>query len=143
MVETPVLFHPQPREPLLDLTAENAGEKLWLRVERQTLRRLPQSRAVVFTIRTLVRRLDEVAADPVVAGAMAARIREMEPGMAGYKGMPVLARAAARLARRRVAAPAVRCRPSAGRAAPARVRNCSRAGLSPGMTMLPGATAKP
>ena len=90
VVETPVLFHPQPRQPLLDLTADNAGEKLWLRVERQTLRRLPQSRAVVFTIRTLVRRLDEVVADPVIAGAMAARIREMEPGMAGYKGMGLL-----------------------------------------------------
>lgn len=87
VVETPVLFHPQPRELLPDLAPENAGQKLWLRVERQTLRRLPESRAVVFTIRTLVRRLDEVAADPAVARAMAARIREMEPGMAGYKGM--------------------------------------------------------
>ena len=86
----PVLFHPQPREPLPDLTAENAGEKLWLRIERQTLRRLPQSRAVVFTIRTLVRRSTEVVADPRVAGAMAARIREMEPGMAGYKGHALL-----------------------------------------------------
>jgi hypothetical protein len=87
VVETPVLFHPQPRERLPDLTAENAGHKLWLRVERQTLRRLPASLAVVFTIRTLVRRLDEVVADAGVARAMAARIREMEPGMAGYKGM--------------------------------------------------------
>ena len=90
VVETPVLFHPQPRVPLPDLTAENAGEKLWLRVERQTLRRLPRTRAIVFTIRTLLRRLDEIAVDPAVAGAMAARIGEMEPGMAGYKGMPEL-----------------------------------------------------
>ena len=36
----------------------------------------------------LVRPLGEVAAEPGVARAMAARIREMEPGMAGYKGMP-------------------------------------------------------
>ena len=57
VVENATLFHPQPRERLPDLTAENAGEKLWLRVERQTLRRLPASRAVVFTIRTLLRRL--------------------------------------------------------------------------------------
>ena len=90
VVENATLFHPQPRERLPDLTAENAGEKLWLRVERQTLRRLPASRAVVFTIRTLLRRLGEVAAEPAVARAMAARIREMEPGMAGYKGMPAL-----------------------------------------------------
>lgn len=90
VVEVPVLFHPQPREPVPDLTADNAGDKLWLRVERQTLRRLPQSRAVVFTIRTVVRRLGEVAAEPPVALAMAARIREMEPGMAAYKGMGML-----------------------------------------------------
>jgi hypothetical protein len=90
VVESPVLFHPQPRMPVPGLTAENAGEKLWLRVERQTLRRLPRTRAIVFTIRTLLRRLDEIAADPAVASAMAARIGEMEPGMAGYKGMPGL-----------------------------------------------------
>jgi hypothetical protein len=90
VVESPTLFHPQPRPPLPGLTAENAGELLWLRVERQTLRRLPETRAVIFTIRTLVRRLDEIAAAPAVARAMAARIREMEPGMAAYKGMPAL-----------------------------------------------------
>ena len=88
VVESPVLFHPQPRVPVPGLTAENAGELLWLRVERQTLRRLPASGAVIFTIRTLVRRLGEIAADPAIAGAMAQRIGEMEPGMAGYKGMP-------------------------------------------------------
>ena len=88
VVESPELFHPQPRVPLHGLTAENAGEQLWLRVERQTLRRLPESGAVVFTIRTLVRPLAEIAADPAVARAMAARLRELEPGMAGYKGLP-------------------------------------------------------
>ena len=124
-----------------DLTAENAGEQLWLRVERQTLRRLPQSRAVVFTIRTLVRRLDEVAADPGVAGAMAERLREMEPGMAGYKGMPALrepllawldaacAQQDAALGRQR----------GAGQGPD----TAAAAGLSPGITMLAGATAKP
>jgi dimethylamine monooxygenase subunit A len=90
VVEGPTLFHTQPREPLPGLTAANAGEMLWLRVERQTLHRLPGTGAVVFTIRTLVRRLAEAAGDPAVARAMAARIREMEPGMAGYKGMPAL-----------------------------------------------------
>ena len=36
VVESPELFHPQPRVPVPGLTAENAGEQLWLRVERQT-----------------------------------------------------------------------------------------------------------
>ena len=87
VVESPTLFHPHERPRLADLTAENAGARLWLRVERQTLRRLPCSSAVLFTIRTLVRRLDEVATAPVAA-AMAAWLRSMEPGLAAYKGMP-------------------------------------------------------
>lgn len=88
VVEDPALFHPHARVPRADLTPEQAGEQLWLRVERQTLRRLPETGAVVFTIRTLVRPLVEIAAMPGVAGAMAARLRELEPGMAGYKGLP-------------------------------------------------------
>ncbi|MFO1048208.1 MAG: DUF3445 domain-containing protein [Geminicoccaceae bacterium] len=88
VVEDPALFHPHARVQRTDLTPEHAGEQLWLRVERQTLRRLPQTGAVVFTIRTLVRPLAEIAAMPGVAGAMAARLRELEPGMAGYKGLP-------------------------------------------------------
>lgn len=88
VVEEPTLFHPHARVPRHDLTPEDAGEKMWLRVERQTLRRLPETRAVVFTIRTLVRPLAELAADPAVARALAARLRELEPGMAGYKGLP-------------------------------------------------------
>lgn len=90
VVESPELFHPHARVPVAGLSAANAGDQLWLRVERQTLRRLPETRAVVFTIRTLVRRLGEVAAQPGVAGAMAARIREMDAGMAAYKGIPAL-----------------------------------------------------
>ncbi|KAF5827021.1 hypothetical protein DUNSADRAFT_1490 [Dunaliella salina] len=42
------------------ITVENAGEKLFLRVERQTFSRLPESQAVVFTIHTFVRPLKEV-----------------------------------------------------------------------------------
>ncbi len=90
VVECPALFHPQAREPLADLTAEDAGQRLWLRIERQTLRRLPRTRAVVFTIRTLVRRLDGIVAEPGIAATLAQRLRELEPGMAAYKGMPAL-----------------------------------------------------
>jgi dimethylamine monooxygenase subunit A len=90
VVESPDLFHPQPRGPLPGLSAENAGRLLWLRVERQTLRRLPATGAVAFTIRTLVRRLDRVAGEPGVAAAMAARVREMDEGTAAYKGIPAL-----------------------------------------------------
>jgi dimethylamine monooxygenase subunit A len=39
---------------LTGLTAETAGERLFLRVERQTLRRLPETGAILFTIRTFI-----------------------------------------------------------------------------------------
>lgn len=78
---------PDRSDRLRELDPERAGEGLWLRVERQTLRRLPRSGAVVFAIKTRVHRLDEVAADPAVARALAARIREMTDAMAEYKGV--------------------------------------------------------
>jgi hypothetical protein len=45
------------------VTLDNAGERLVLRMERQTLRRLPVSGAVVFTIKTHQMRLRDVVAD--------------------------------------------------------------------------------
>lgn len=90
LVEDTELFHPHKRDPIPDLSAESAGKRLWLRVERQTLRRLPETGAVVFTIRTLIEPLAEAVRDPAVARAMADRIREMESGMAAYKGIPLM-----------------------------------------------------
>jgi hypothetical protein len=88
LTEKPDLHQPGAREPVPDLTSENVGERFWLRVERQTLRRLPRTRAVVFGIRSLVRPLQQIGADPAVAAAMAARIREMPADTARYKGIP-------------------------------------------------------
>ena len=90
MTEPEGRLREETRRNAIARVAEDAGvrrELLWLRVERQTLRRLPASRAIVFTIRTLLRRLDEIVAEAAVARPLAARIREMEPGMAAYKGM--------------------------------------------------------
>jgi hypothetical protein len=85
--DDPSLFQPWGREREPQLAAADAGLHLWLRVERQTLRRLPASGHVVFTIRTLVRPLAEVAAVPEVAAAMAARLREMPEAVLRYKAM--------------------------------------------------------
>ena len=104
VVEDEVLHHPHARRPVPDLAADNAGEKLWLRVERQTLRRLPATRAVVFTIRTLVRPLGEIAAEPTAARALAARVRELDPAAAAYKGLSALAPALLAWLDRRAAA---------------------------------------
>jgi hypothetical protein len=88
VVESPDLFHPGQRPALSDLSAENAGARLWLRVERQTLRRLPATRAVVFTIRTLIEPLARTVRRPGAAQAMAERFAEMDVAMAAYKGLP-------------------------------------------------------
>jgi dimethylamine monooxygenase subunit A len=108
LAERPDLFAPEGRAgPPPDLSAGDAGERLWLRVERQTLRRLPASGAVLFTIRTLVRTVAEaVAGEPEAAAALAARLRGMDPALAAYKGVPRVAPALlAWLDRRAGAAP--------------------------------------
>jgi dimethylamine monooxygenase subunit A len=88
LVDTPTLFlppehrgHPKP------VSAERAGEQLWLRVERQTLRRLPRSGDVVFSIHTHVDPLGDAVDSAEAARALAARIREMPEPMARYKSI--------------------------------------------------------
>lgn len=90
IVDSPTLFHPQPRGAVRDLSSENAGKILWLRVERQTLRRLPGSTAAVFGIRTLIEPLHVTAGRPGAAQALAAAIRALPPRMAAYKGIPAI-----------------------------------------------------
>jgi hypothetical protein len=86
--ETPALFRPpELRRRPRTIDAERAGEQLWLRVERQTLQRLPGCGDVVFGIRTYLRPLAEVVADAAAARALAARVREIPADMASYKNL--------------------------------------------------------
>ena len=88
LVDTPALFlPPEHRGQAREVAAERAGEELWLRVERQTLRRLPGSRDVCFGIHTYVEPLAEAIESPEAAQALAARIREMPEPMARYKSI--------------------------------------------------------
>jgi dimethylamine monooxygenase subunit A len=88
LVDTPELFlPPEHRRTRPQVRPDEVGESLWLRVERQTLRRLPRSQAVVFTIRTYVEPLAEVLDTPDLAATLAARLREMPDAMAGYKNI--------------------------------------------------------
>lgn len=91
LIDDPTLFQPtgHGRKGLnLDITCENAGEKLWLRMERQTLRRLPLTQDILFTIRVHVRPLRELAARPERAAALAATMRTMPEPMRIYKSLP-------------------------------------------------------
>lgn len=69
-------------------TAEKnrAVQHHWFRSERQTLRRLPRSGAVLFTIRTYFHPIVEVAREPGVPGRLAAAIRSWGDDVANYKG---------------------------------------------------------
>lgn len=68
---------PKPVEPPIGL---------WLRSERQTLRRLTTDGTVLFTIRTQQTPLATLAERPTVARAMAAAIDAWSPELAAYKG---------------------------------------------------------
>jgi hypothetical protein len=73
--------------PVEHVDAGNAGETLVVRVERQTLSRLPETGAILFTIHTRSRPLDIVACDPQRARRLLEAVRSMPPEMAGYKGI--------------------------------------------------------
>ncbi|HEX6841573.1 MAG TPA: DUF3445 domain-containing protein, partial [Stellaceae bacterium] len=82
--DDPAPFQPVAPPPKL-ITAATAGERLWLRVERQTLHRLPATGAVVFTIRTHITRLDAALGDRAAAAELAAALRDMPEDSRRYK----------------------------------------------------------
>ncbi|TDZ40065.1 hypothetical protein C8035_v004952 [Colletotrichum spinosum] len=63
-----------------------AVEKHFFRSERQSLRRLPRTGAVVFTIRTYFHPVTELAAEDYVPGRLASAIRSWDETVASYKG---------------------------------------------------------
>lgn len=72
IMDDPELYQPPAfTTPPPPAGAPVSGARLLLRMERQTLRRLPGSGAVVFTIKTHQMRLPDVAADAELAAAVA------------------------------------------------------------------------
>ncbi|HSK38262.1 MAG TPA: DUF3445 domain-containing protein [Arenibaculum sp.] len=69
------------------VTPLDAGGRLFLRVERQTLSRLPRTGAVLFTIRTYIRPLGDLAGRPADAARFAATLRGLPDEVARYKGL--------------------------------------------------------
>ncbi len=69
------------------LTPSNVLEGTWLRIERQTLRRLPRTSAVVFSIRTYLHRMSEVASDDEQRQLALETIQALPPEALAYKGM--------------------------------------------------------
>jgi dimethylamine monooxygenase subunit A len=91
IADDPTRFQPIGRDADAAITPETAGSALYLRIERQTLRRLPESQAVLFTIRTEIMPLGQVIATPADAIGLAGAIRDMSPAMLRYKHLTAVA----------------------------------------------------
>lgn len=89
LVDDPTLHQPtgHGRQDSSNMTAEDAGERLFLRVERQTFVRLPQTEAVVFGIRTYVTPLAVVLALPGEAMRLREAVLALPPEMMRYKSL--------------------------------------------------------
>ena len=72
-----------------DINKENAGEKIWLRVERQTFRRLERTGLVVFGIRTHMNRLDSAITNSGDAKRLISAIEQLPESVVRYKSMGV------------------------------------------------------
>lgn len=82
---------PQPFQPVSPkpqgLDAAGFAARVSLRVERQTLRRLPKSGDVLFTIRTYITPLGEIAKDADAAQRLAAAIEALPPALREYRSL--------------------------------------------------------
>ncbi|KAL2061008.1 hypothetical protein VTL71DRAFT_9060 [Oculimacula yallundae] len=65
---------------------QTAIENHYFRSERQTLRRLPRSGGVVFTIRTYFHPITEICEEPYVPGRLASAVRSWGDDVGRYKG---------------------------------------------------------
>ncbi|CAF1909314.1 unnamed protein product [Rotaria magnacalcarata] len=69
------------------ITKENAGQLMYLRCERQTLRRLPESDAILFTIKTYMTKIEDLCRkDAKMAKRLAGAVRNWPSEMIEYKG---------------------------------------------------------
>ena len=74
--------------PQTGITADNAGQRLWIRCERQTLRKLPKSGDVLFTIRTYIRTLSTLENMPALAANLKRALDQIPTEMRAYKSQP-------------------------------------------------------
>jgi hypothetical protein len=91
VLDDATLFQPSGKwreAPNHAVTANNAGETLSLRVERQTLRRLPRTGAILFGIRVHVYPLKAAITTRATAARLAEAIRALPESTSLYKSLP-------------------------------------------------------
>ena len=69
------------------VTMENAGHKVHLRCELQSLWRLPRSNAILFVIRCYLIKMEEVVTIPKWARRLPRVLRSLPPELVDYKGL--------------------------------------------------------
>ena len=87
VLDSPVLYQPRRLELARPLEASTLGAGLWLRSERQTLRRLPACGDVLFTIRIRQCTLEALCREPGAAGRLREQIASMPQALKRYKGL--------------------------------------------------------
>ncbi|MEM7255347.1 MAG: DUF3445 domain-containing protein [Pseudomonadota bacterium] len=88
IVDSPELY--QPVRPTVIHTAkdpDDIGRRLWVRSERQTLRRFRETRDIIFGIRIQQATLEEVCQDADTARRLCGQVESMPPALLGYKGL--------------------------------------------------------
>lgn len=80
--------HP-PQETFAHVTPDNAGSTLFVRSERQTLRRLPQTQAILFTIGIYVEPLGSLA--PANIAMLGRAVQTLVSGEGDRRGAPAYA----------------------------------------------------
>ena len=73
------------------ITSSNAGERLWLRVERQTLRKLKKTGAILFTNRIHLRQLKHIVNFDGIASRLSKALLALPAEMQEYKQTDVFA----------------------------------------------------
>ncbi len=90
LIDDPALFQPVRRlrdDADAAFTPDNVAERIFLRVERQTLSLLPATGVVLFSIRVHVYPLRRIAAVPDVAARLAAAVRALPADLQRYKAL--------------------------------------------------------
>ena len=89
--EDPKLFQPARSKSQIErsrtITEDNAGDRLYIRVERQTIRRLPETKAIVFTIKVHVNPLSSIKKDLSLLTDLDQALENLTQDMKKYKSI--------------------------------------------------------
>ena len=92
LMDDPTLFQPVAGSAA-SVPADEVGDRIWLRIERQTLRRLPETGAIVFGIRIHQRPLSALATRPDELATLRTAIANLPPETFAYKSLGGFAQA--------------------------------------------------